>query len=157
MRFLHWREHQQRREMLNDPTGGGLGNPEPTAQSAGRSGGGSDSSAAGFSGQVGISGGGNGAAQTATGLPPDQVAQFCKDWGDLYSTDQIALYVDFGYTVEALRKLKKEMPVQFDSNIEVLQGDYQALVDKTRIFSQVRDEIDNSHKPLSDFQKHICR
>jgi hypothetical protein len=128
---------------------------------SGTTGGASGSSAGGSSGQVGVAGGANGASggtpgvsTPASGLSPDEVAQYCKYFNNLYSP---GVYENIEYqAAEPLRQLRTHTPVQLQQYVDILATDYNLVAKKTRTNGQVRDEIDAAYQSLSDFHDQIC-
>jgi len=99
-----------------------------------------------------VAGGGSGTATVATGLTPDQVAAYCKKMPG-YGPDQGW----DGYMIFQLQDLRRAAPVQLQPNIDVLITDTKATVSRTRVYAQVRDEIQDNLKPVQDLADQICK
>jgi len=99
-----------------------------------------------------VAGGGSGTATVATGLTPDQVAAYCKKMPG-YGPDQGW----DGYMIFQLQDLRRAAPVQLQPNIDVLITDTKATVSRTRVYAQVREEIQDNLKPVQDLADQICK
>lgn len=141
---------------LTGPVSGSAG------QSGGLAGGTAGGSAGGSSGQFGAtgsaggaSGGTSGISTAASGLSPDEVAQYCKYFNGMYTPGVYIPGIEY-QAQEPLRQLRTHTPVQLQQYVDILATDYKLITDKTRTSGQVRDEIDAAYQHLQDFHDQIC-
>ena len=119
-------------------------------------------STGGSPGQFGVGGtttGAPGVSPAATGMSPDSVATWCKIFNDslFFTPDHMAdTPAFFGAHIERLRTMEDVSPIQYKQNYEILITDYRTLSDGTRLYSQLRDEVNANFKPLKDLNQQIC-
>jgi hypothetical protein len=119
----------------------------------------SSGSAGGVQSSAGSQGGfaavGSAAADSSSGLSPDQVAQYCKN-SDLYVPEDPSGRPSWVTDTPKLIELRKYTPVQLQPDVQLMIIDYQALNRQQRVLPQVKDELDVSYKRLMDFRSQIC-
>jgi hypothetical protein len=111
------------------------------------------------SGQSGFGGGPTVGAVATAGMSPDDVAQYCKLSGDFSAMggpEELSTFY-YGEAAKPLVDLKKHTPVQLQPDVTLLYTDYEALAKQTRVFPQVKDEVDASYKRVMDFNTQICQ
>jgi hypothetical protein len=112
----------------------------------------------GPSSQGGQSGEAPAASAATSGMSPDDVAQYCKLSGEFSAPgdpEELSAFY-FGEAAKPLVELKKHTPVQLQPDVELLYSDYEALANQSRVFPQVKDEVDASYKRVMDFHNQIC-
>jgi len=125
--------------------------------SGGSSGGSASGSAGQFGGSGGASGGTPGVSTSATGLSPDEVAQYCKSFGGIAGGPGVYNQQPIADQAQApLRDLRLHTPVQLQQYVDVLATDYKLVANQTRTEGQVRDELVAAFKPLKDLHDQIC-
>jgi hypothetical protein len=138
--------------------------PQPVAQSApggqsGVSGATSGGSAPAPPGPSGPPGGASADSAATSGMSADDVAQYCKLSGDFSAMggpEELSAFY-FGEAAKPLVDLKKHTPVQLLPDVQLLYSDYEALANQSRVFPQVKDEVDASYKRVMDFNNQICQ
>jgi hypothetical protein len=137
---------------------------QPAAQSApaaqnGVTGGAAGAPGAAASAPSGIGGGPTVGAVATAGMSPDDVAQYCKLSGDFSAMggpEELSTFY-YGEAAKPLVDLKKHTPVQLQPDVTLLYTDYEALANQSRVFPQVKDEVDASYKRVMDFNTQICQ
>jgi len=98
----------------------------------------------------------SGISTAATGLSPDEVAQYCKYFDALHTPWVYSGGLE-GQAADPLRQLRPHTPVQLQQDVDILAADYKLVANQTRTNGQVRDELEAAYKPLQDFHDQICK
>jgi hypothetical protein len=96
----------------------------------------------------------SGGSTSTAGLSPDDVGQYCKYSGELL--DPVTQKDNISLDVDHLTQLRPHTPVQLQPDVELLLADDKAIDNQTRVYAQVKDEVDPAYKRLKDFHDQIC-
>jgi len=135
--------------------------PAGTASGSGGQSGLVGGSTSGSSGQVGVTGGGGvsggtpGISTPATGLSPEEVAQYCKNFSNVLDPQYVSTGTAFAM-IGDVRALRPHTPVQLLPDVDIILTDYKLVSDGSRIYSQVLGELNSAYKPLKDFSNQAC-
>jgi len=86
-------------------------------------------------------------------MSPDDVAKFCTLWQTVPWPKNASAYRSIAQTIV---DLKKHTPAQFSSDLNLLENDYRALGNQTRIMAQLKDEMDAAEQRIDAFSHQIC-
>jgi hypothetical protein len=87
-------------------------------------------------------------------MSADDVGQYCKYSGNLH--DPVSVKDLISLDVDNLTQLRPHTPVQLQPDVELLLTDTKAIDSQTRVYAQVKDEVDPAYQRLKDFHDQIC-
>ncbi|MDT7631320.1 MAG: hypothetical protein QOI50_3250 [Pseudonocardiales bacterium] len=138
----------------NSPGSGSAARPLASSGSSGQSGVSTGSAGGAASGSGAQGGSASGGSTSTAGLSPDDVGQYCKYSGELL--DPVIQKDNISLDVDHLTQLRPHTPVQLQPDVELLLADDKAIDNQTRVYAQVKDEVDPAYKRLKDFHDQIC-